>query len=580
MTLTQFLENNQKLELSLINSSLFKEKTCIIYIPESTNQSGKNFINSIRKRGIVNEVLIPQFTYMYGRKTINKDYIEEFRKTNPNIKIVKTLKNLKRTDSKIDFIDATPMMDLFFGLIHNSPKYRIFIEFNKLINELIDESIKDSGGKFDTKFIFLFNLSNQSEFTYSDILYNFFRKRSFKIPKTISDSKNINASAISNAFKNIDGGFAYISPDESSKGSNLATLYPILNDSKNELLYKSGMYRRLKSEILNIDINISGDGSTSETLDERINNAKNTILDKAKIIDGSAKITSESLEDIRNISSQENIVDEIFQEISLLSFHMKNEKFLNMNNSEKINYLFKDADDKTKKTITKLLNYIDKLNEKYNGVVKINRNLLKDSSDVYYDPMDIVKIDELSVYNKQKTEFDEALDQSMFDLIKSIENDSEAGIKIKNIDVSIIDTNKSRFKVYKVTMKNTKFGKTTEYTKNIKVPYPIKSKYLKIGGVKYIMINQFYPKPILKVKPNMVRLYTQFSTYTCTLNTHKLNVSNDIDHIVYEFLKLNKKSKVDFLEDDQFNLPAEIKVTDKFNFYLDSGLIHKKITIK
>ena len=95
--------------------------------------------------------------------------------------------------------------------------------------------------------------------------------------------------------------------------------------------------------------------------------------------------------------------------------------------------------------------------------------------------MEIVKIDEFSVYKKQKTEFDEALDQSMFDLIRSIELDDEAGIKIKNIDVSVVDTNKSRFKVYKMTIKNTKFGKTTEYTKSIKVPYPIKGKYLKIS---------------------------------------------------------------------------------------------------
>ena len=69
-----------------------KELT-VIYIPEAP-KTGENFVNTYRKKGIFNEVLIPPFAFLYGRKIINKDYIEEFRKTNPNIKIVKTLKEL------------------------------------------------------------------------------------------------------------------------------------------------------------------------------------------------------------------------------------------------------------------------------------------------------------------------------------------------------------------------------------------------------------------------------------------------------------------------------------------------------
>jgi hypothetical protein len=54
------------------------------------------------------------------------------------------------------------------------------------------------------------------------------------------------------------------------------------------------------------------------------------------------------------------------------------------------------------------------------------------------------------------------------------------------------------------------------------------------------MINQFYPKPILKVKPNVVRLYTHYSTLSVELKNHKINEYQGVDGILKEAAKLIK----------------------------------------
>jgi len=160
--------------------------------------------------------------------------------------------------------------------------------------------------------------------------------------------------------------------------------------------------------------------------------------------------------------------------------------------------------------------------------------------------------------------------QSMFDLFKSLEMDKEAGLKVQDVKISFEDNIKNRFKIYKVRLKNTKFGYQKPYDIELKVPYPSHGKYIKLDSNKYIMINQLFPYPILKIQPNTVRIYTHFSTAAVELKGSNVNLgTNDLNRIKDTFLinltEAKCKVKTNDLDDqkvqylkDKYNLPPDL----------------------
>jgi len=147
----------------------------------------------------------------------------------------------------------------------------------------------------------------------------------------------------------------------------------------------------------------------------------------------------------------------------------------------------------------------------------------------------------------------------------------ELDIKILGVRQEITDTNRDRFKTYKIKLQHKKFGYTKPYTVSFHVPIPSKGKYLKIGGNDYIMINQFFSKPIVKVSPKMIRLYTHFSTLAVHLKQHIINTDDNIDEM-YKRLgnavkgpNSTKKINIKHLSDEEisdikekWNLPKSI----------------------
>ncbi len=201
---------------------------------------------------------------------------------------------------------------------------------------------------------------------------------------------------------------------------------------------------------------------------------------------------------------------------------------------------------KIEKTIKDITTHLVELNKKYNGVVEINEKSIDRASKNFYKPLDIVGFKDFSAYKKQETEFGDNLDQAMFDLLKSIEMDKDLDIRVLNIQTKITDTNRDRLKTYKIKIQHKKFGHTKPYTISLHVPIPSKGKYLKIGGNDYIMINQFYSKPVIKVSPKMVRVYTQWATCSVSLKHHSLNDTEgfkDTLHNLSLTLKHAKKLK-------------------------------------
>ncbi len=227
----------------------------------------------------------------------------------------------------------------------------------------------------------------------------------------------------------------------------------------------------------------------------------------------------------------------------------------------------------------KVIENIRNINLKYNGAVQIPKDLLKKSAGTYYDPVKATGIETFTAYNKQQTEFEEVLDEAMFDLFKGIEQDKEAGIKVQGFKIGFEDNFKSRFKIYKIKLKNTKFGFEKPYTIELKVPYPVNGKYLKLDSNNYIMSNQFFPQPIIKVQSSVVRMYTHFSTAAVELKGTILNKSSDFGRLKDEFLKnMTEVKKLKSSKDldsetiqsikDEFNLPSNLNDGLMFNIEL------------
>jgi len=231
----------------------------------------------------------------------------------------------------------------------------------------------------------------------------------------------------------------------------------------------------------------------------------------------------------------------------------------------------------TPKIVQKINNEILEINKKFNGTIELNESVVIDSNKKPFNPFKIIGFNDFNAYGKQKTEFGDILDQAMYDLLKSIENDKELNIKVLNINTEITDTYKDRLKTYKIKIQHPTFGYTKPYTVSFHVPIPSKGKYLKINGTDWIMINQFHSKPVVKVSPRMVKVYTQFSTCAITIKQHALTDSDGLEALtdtmssmlkhskkLLQMEKLSNKNTEDILQ--KYNLPENIDTGIFINF--------------
>jgi len=513
------------------------EEINIIYLPEA-EKTGINFINKLRKKGIFNEVLITPFVSFLNRKKNCSNYIAKFREKNPNIKVVPKFKTFVK--GKINLIDLTPLAELYSLQLKNLSKFRATKELINIINQFASEN----------KFYLLIDSANdeiENEFT--DMLFKIARKNGFKIKQ--EDLK-------------IEGALINKTSEDSFE------LFPLIQKKENELIFKFSSYTAFQKSFKTVD---QDEIEALEKMDDtgKIDEEKEKQVTRKKILDTSDKILGNKTSNISNIEEiikkgeHEQALDDLYELIHKDDIEGKTPL-------EKIDNLFKNQDPKVKEKIKKLLNYLETVNKKFNGVIDLNYKLIQESGDSYFDPEKIIKLKELTGYKKHASEFDETLDHSMFDLIKSIERDKDAGLQVLNINTEIIDNNKSRFKKYIITFKNIGTNNKRQYTKEILVPYPIKGKYFKLDGVNYIMINQFFPKPILKVKPNTVRLYTHFGTSMVWLTTHIINDTKDIDELSTILIKMNK-AKISFIESDKMD-----KIIEDFNLdEVNPQLLSRKI---
>ena len=522
----RFINEPSKAEVSGINLIYLSDINEIKYPNKieklkDTYKALPEFLLKVNKRKVFDYIIIPPYYYFLNKRIITSSYIKFIKTLTRNIKIIKApLKNKSDVFKTGVIYDISPVYNDFLN-IYNTSEVKAFNALIKLINNTIQE-LELSYYKRDN--YLLIDIANYGSRNLINGLYNF-----QKLFPEIFQKLNINGIII-----RVDNLFW-----------NLAS-----KDDKNILIFHMETYFKIKNT--KIKMNIDGEEvivekNNNEVINTEILSQKDrhkkeldSIESGFKTLNKFKKELKDSGKNIGNVYSSEDqkkinsILDEIHNTIS------RSETLSGKTVKEKLNELLNKPEFQKYKNI---IEEIKKLNAKYNGSITINRELLKKTANSYYDPIEVLGIETFHSYNKQKTEFDEVLDEAMFDVFKGIEQDPEAGIKVLKIDINYEDNYKSRYKIYTVKLKNTKFGYSKPYNIQLKVPYPVNDKYLKIDGNNYIMGNQFFPKPIVKIQPQIVRIYTHFSTAAVELKGTILNKTSDFDRFKKEFLKILAETK-------------------------------------
>ncbi len=510
--------------------------TNLIYMPEFPNR-GTGFINLYRRKSYWDYVIIPKTFSFIGFKIHPNIYYKDFKKVLPMVRVQrKFTKNSQEMRSIV--IDLTPLSEDFSALSKTRSKKMVMEAFITLIEG--------------------FALDNKTATA---------RECYLLIDGNGTDNKEI----INGLFyySRLSSGKLRITDIEGILLYGNSRFWPLTTKDSD----KDGSFLKININILTRymkEVHLEDIDEKPETPEESIETTKNVVEKLYQVHIGRKTTSVQNMYTDKAKKSGEEVLEEDPLE-SIKSEVLQNQNIKGKDFEEKLTNLFKtkapqdtkDAkdtkavsetakkaqqvkDNKQIEMIKTINKNLKELNKKHNGVIDIDPEAVERNASSFYKPLNIVGFTDFHAYGKQKSEFGEILDQAMMDLIKSIEIDKELGIKVQNVKTEITDTYDSRLKTYKIKLKHDGFGFQKPYTVSFHVPIPSQGKYLKVGGNDYIMINQFYSKPVVKVSPKMVRVYTHYSTCAISLKHHAINDIDGVEAMIAELamtLKQGKKLK-------------------------------------
>ena len=489
----------------------------VIYYPE-LGSTGVEFANKYRKKNYWEYFVIPPAIMFLSHKVLTNSYLKDFKKNIPMVRVQR--KFLKTANSlKSVVVDLTPMSHNFAAFTKSRSKKQTTEAFL----EIVSKFAADSNATGKETYLMIDNKAGSEKDMVESLFY-----------VTRLNGNKLRVKGIEGILVYGGGKFWPLTIKESDKDGDYFKI--------NVNIYSRYM-KDVQGEEVQEEIKPK----------ESVQQTKEMVKALYQVHQDSLKSATSGISGVakKTIDIEENPLELIKNEV------VRNKNIKGKSFEEKLSNLFKEPSEgegkrennKDKKT-TKIVEDISKellaLNKKYNGTMELDEATVLSSRDSFYNPLNVIGFNDFNGYNKQKTEFGDTLDQSIFDLVKSMEDDKELGIKVLSIKPEITDTNRDRFKTYKIRIQHKKFGHDKPYTISFHVPVPSKGKYLKLGGNEYIMISQFFPKPVVKVAADMVRVYTHFSTAAVFIKTHSFNANNDVKGVIDDFgrsLKRNKKLK-------------------------------------
>lgn len=480
----------------------------IIYYPE-LGSTGIDFINKYRKKNYFDYVVIPMAFMFLSHKVYPNNYYKEFKK---NIPMVRIQRRFIKAGSQLKsvVVDLSALSDNFTAFSKSRSKKQTMDAFFTLVEQFaVDSQLTKK-----TVYLMIDNTQGDEKEMVESIFY----------------MARLNGNKL--RIKGIEGIFLY----------GARKFWPLTVQEED----KDGKYFKVNMNILSRYMKeVHGEEVEAEVVPEiEVERTKEVVKTLYKTHKDKFKSSTSALSGgvKRTDSIEENPLEMIKNEVESNKF-IKGKNF-----EEKLSNLFKDKNEPAEQkkiplVVKEITSDIKNLNKQHNGTVELNENVVLSSRKSFYNPFKIIGFNDFNAYNKQEVEFGENLDQAIFDLIKSIEMDKELNIKVMNIKIDITDTNRDRYKTYKIKLSHKEFGHEKPYTVSFHVPIPSKGKYLKLGGNDWIMINQFFPKPVVKVAPEMVRVYTHYSTASVFIKTHALNGDKDIKELVDNFAQSLKRTK-------------------------------------
>ncbi len=494
----------------------------LLYFPELPNQ-GTELINKYRKKSYWDYTIIPKTFSFLGHKILTNNYMRNFKKEIPQTRIQrKFMKNGQ--DSRSVVVDLTPLSEEFAAFAKSRSKKMLMDSFFILVEQFAQDNKTNTGHDF---YLLLDGNGSDQKDTIKSVMYY----------SRLSGNKL--------RLKDTAGIVLY--------GNNKFWPMTSLESDKDGAFLKVNIniLSRYMKEVHSEEID-----PVEETPEESVEATKAVVEQLYKVHVGRKTVTAEKMFTDQakkgEEALEENPLEMIKAEVS------QNKNIAGDSFEQKLSNLFKEEtkeakekDPKGKKVeakipkIVKTINAnLEELNRKYNGVKTLNENTIDRNANSFYKPLNIVGFKDFHGFDKQRTEFGDNLDQAMFELIKSMETDKKLNIKVLNIKTEITDTYSDRLKTYTIKLQHKDFGYRKPYNVKFHVPVPSKGKYLKVGGNDYIMTNQLFSKPVVKVDPKRVRVYTHYSTCSIHLKHHAINDEQGIDALmesVADTLKYGKK---------------------------------------
>ncbi len=508
---------------NLIFKNSDNEAVNLLYMPELPNQ-GISLINMYRKKNYWSYVLIPKTFSFMGHKILTNSYMKYFKQEIPQIRIQrKFMKGDSGTRSVV--VDLTPLGEDFAAFAKSRSKKMLMEAFL----DLVAKFALDNKNNTEAEFYLLVDGDNTDQ---------------KEVVKALLYYSRLSANKL--RIVNVDGIVLY--------GNKRFWPLTIQENDKdgNYLKVNINILARYMKEVYLENI----EQEETETPKESMEATKKIVEQLYKSHIGRKTVTAEKMfTDQAKKTSEETLEENPLEMIK--AEVLQNKNIPGKEFEEKLSNLFKEdvvvvnkgespKEAKIPKMVKTISQNLQELNKQYNGTIELNENIIDRNASSFYKPLNIIGFKDFNAFGKQKTEFGENLDQAMFDLVKSIEADKDLNIKILNIKTEITDTYKDRLKTYKIKLQHKDFGYKKPYTVSFHVPIPSKGKYLKVGGNDYIMTSQFFSKPVVKISPKRVRVYTHYSTCSIHLKHHALNDQDGVDSMMEslaDVLKFGKKLK-------------------------------------